>query len=149
MRTTLRDGSVVSGEPEYVVRAKFLDDRMHDDKQAWIARLRAHGVKAAHPDDGWVDRRQNKVHLCYPQFNDGLEVGDLLALGDPFGGTRFVRVTATSELGPLQVTPGPWYWHFEDAAPFDEQTTSSAADSTDYDAAGLHGTGRHPTKEVQ
>jgi len=49
----------------------------------WIAELRSNGVKAAHPDDGWVDRERNTVHFAYPQFNDGPGVGDKVALGQP------------------------------------------------------------------
>lgn len=61
------------------------------DQWAWVADLRSRGVKAAHPDDGWVDRKKNRVVLCYPQFNLGLEVGDLIALGWP-DKWRLVRV---------------------------------------------------------
>lgn len=52
-------------------------------EDAWIARLRRHGVKAAHPDDGWVDRASNSLQFVYPQFNDGARVGDIVALGWP------------------------------------------------------------------
>lgn len=45
--------------------------------------LRRNGVKAAHPDDGWVNRERNGVRFCYPQFNDGAGVGDTVALGWP------------------------------------------------------------------
>lgn len=57
-----------------------------------IADLRAQGVKAAHPDDGWVDRRRNEVRFVYPAFNDGVQVGDVIALGWPWSGYRLVRV---------------------------------------------------------
>ena len=114
MRATLRDGTVVSGAPEHVVTAVAIDDRMHDDKKAWIARLRDHGVKAAHPDDGWVDRERNRVHLCYSDFNDGLQVGDLLALGAPWRDTRIVRIVGSSDNRlAVGIEPRPWYWHFE------------------------------------
>lgn len=53
------------------------------EQDEWIATLRAQGVKAAHPDDGWVDRMENSVFFAYPQFNDGAQVGDLVALGWP------------------------------------------------------------------
>jgi hypothetical protein len=56
---------------------------MERQQTEWIAGLRAAGIKAAHPDDGWVDRENNIVTLCYPQFNDGIEPGDLIALGWP------------------------------------------------------------------
>lgn len=71
--------------------------KAEEDERKWIADLRATGVKAAHPDDGWVDRIRNHVVLAYPQFNDGLEVGDLLALGYHYGDTRIVEVSGFME----------------------------------------------------
>ena len=71
---------------------------MERNQDSWIAALRAAGVRAAHPDDGWVDREENTVYFCYPQFDDGVAVGDLIALGWPQWGSekpqhRVVRVT--------------------------------------------------------
>ncbi len=84
---------------------------MATSRKTWVAALREQGVKAAHPDDGWVDRDRNEVHLAYPDFNDGLGVGDLLALGWPSGETRIVRITGkrTPEIGL-----GMTYWAFEE-----------------------------------
>lgn len=48
----------------------------------WIEKLRESGVAAAHPDDGWVNRKENSVHFCYPIFDDGVIVGEKIALGD-------------------------------------------------------------------
>lgn len=48
----------------------------------WVTKLRALGVKGAHADDGWHNREGNSFNLCYPHFNDGLEIGDMFALGD-------------------------------------------------------------------
>jgi len=85
-------------------------------KAAWIADLRAAGVKAAHPDDGWVDRAASTVHLAYPQFGGNLAVGDLLALGQPWSATRIVRVVELIAPGPIVapcVAPGrPWRYRF-------------------------------------
>jgi hypothetical protein len=82
---------------------------MGEHMNRWIEELRFRGVKAAHPDDGWVLRESNEVTLTYPQFNDGLCVGDLLALGWPeiredvalMRCTRLVRITGqrTSQMG--------------------------------------------------
>lgn len=91
-----------------------IDRRMVADERAWVAHLRQMGISAAHPDDGWVDREANKIHLCYPQFNDGLKVGDLLALGSPTGRTRLVRVVNTSENRFAVGDPSPWYFHFKE-----------------------------------
>jgi hypothetical protein len=66
-------------------------------ERTWIAELRAKNVTAAHPDDGWVDRTRDEVLLCYPQFDDGLKVGDLLALGDQ-NSYRLVRVVSSRNL---------------------------------------------------
>ena len=65
--------------------ARVFADRDRE-KREWIARLRVNGVKAAHPDDGWVDRPlfgAKTVHFANPQFCDGLEPGDLVAIGQP------------------------------------------------------------------
>lgn len=40
------------------------------------------GVKALHPDDGWVDRKKNTVFLSYPSFKLDIAVGDKIALGN-------------------------------------------------------------------
>ena len=68
-------------------------DRKED---AWITQLRSDGVKAAHPDDGWVDREKNTIHFAYPQFDDGVKVGDRIALGWP-DKWRIVTVTGRED----------------------------------------------------
>jgi hypothetical protein len=109
----LRDGTRVSGPAPIVEMAVYSDRLAAAEQREWVARLRSEGVKAAHPDDGWVDRDANKVHLAYPDFNDGLTIGDLLALGS-CEAARIVRVTGTSELGWIPTGyPGPWFFHFE------------------------------------
>ena len=52
----------------------------HDE---WIIDLRAQGVKAAHPNDGWVDRKNRVINFAYPQFFDHPKVGDYVVLGWP------------------------------------------------------------------
>jgi hypothetical protein len=96
---TLRDGSRVSGSREHIDRVRRIERDLVAEERAWIERLRDEGVRAAHPDDGWVNREESYVSLMYPQFNDGLATGSLLALGWPgdnkgvFSGYRIVRVT--------------------------------------------------------
>lgn len=112
---TFADGSTVSGERRHVEQAIRIERSYREAERDWVKRLRAAGIKAAHPDDGWVKRDDNKVHLAYPQFNDGLAVGDLLALGwqDEW---RVVRITSTEPPGPIvSILPNsdPWYFHFE------------------------------------
>lgn len=83
---------------------------MEAEKKAWIADLRAYGVKAAHPNDGWVDREKHEVFLCYPQFNDGVTVGDTIALGSPGRKTLLVKVIGSRA---LFLDPSMVYWEFE------------------------------------
>lgn len=112
----LSTGSVVSGHAEHVAQAAAIDNDMQRQERDWIAGLRAQGIKAAHPDDGWVGRDCDRIHLCYPQFNDGLAVGDLLALGWPWRETRIVRIVETSGNVFAVDHAGPWYFHFEAVA---------------------------------
>lgn len=77
---------------------KIISDGARQEEQ-WVAELQACGVVAAHPNDGWVDREKNTFHLAYPQFNDGVLVGSLVCLGQPFeqDKNRIVRVTSIKE----------------------------------------------------
>lgn len=108
--------ATVSGDPEHVARAIEIDRNLHQEEAAWVADLRCQGVKAAHPDDGWVKRDVNKVHLAYPQFDDAPTVGDLIALGSSRRTTRLVRVTQIEDRadGVFSAHPMRWY-HFEAA----------------------------------
>ena len=88
-----------NGSPEgdkAVVLWAEICTKQHKTQLDWIADLRTHGIKAAHPDDGWVDREKNYVSFTYPQFFDGLNDGDFIALGWP-DKYRIVRVTKFSE----------------------------------------------------
>lgn len=81
-------------------------------EKEWIAALRAQGVKAAHPNDGWVDREKKEVFFCYPQFNDGAKEGDIVALGwpsDPPGKTKFARLIGHRKGYISDMT----HWQFE------------------------------------
>ena len=60
-------------------------------KRAFIETLRAAGFKAAHPNDGWVDRQNNTIILCYPRFNDGLGVGDSMMIGSHYDSPEELR----------------------------------------------------------
>ena len=114
MKLRMPSGAVVTGRPENVAIAAKVAGDMASEKRAWIASLREQGVKAAHPDDGWVNRDRNEVYLSYPDFNDGLGVGDLLALGWPWGDTRIVRVTGKRT---PYVSIDMTYWSFEELPP--------------------------------
>lgn len=85
---------------------------MNAEQKAWIAQLRSQGIKASHPDDGWVDRKNNTLQFVYPQFNDGAKAGDLVALGWPTGSLpsgnhRIVRLKERKQ------TTFSEYWSFE------------------------------------
>lgn len=90
------DGLCKSASIEFVNTWNEVAQKQIDDTATWISELRKNGVKAAHPDDGWVDREKNTVRMTYPQFNDGIKVGDVIALGwaDRF---RLVRVTGKTQ----------------------------------------------------
>lgn len=69
-------------------------------QQAWLTLLRAHGVKAAHPDDGWHDRAAHAFSLQYPHLRSTLAPGDVVALGTP-ASYRLFTVRAITMSGPL------------------------------------------------
>lgn len=73
-----------SGEGDRFV-SSFLEISRNYEKseQEWIISLKKDGIKAAHPDDGWVDRTKNIVQFVYPQFNSGVNIGDYIVLGSP------------------------------------------------------------------
>jgi len=83
---------LASGKPEFVRAWADVCIKAQKSLDEWIALLRSQGVKAAHPDDGWIDRENNRLHFAYPQFNDGVSVGSLVALGRP-GKYRLVKLT--------------------------------------------------------
>jgi hypothetical protein len=60
---------------------KSVCKEVDDLNKKWVDKLRQEGFKAAHPNDGWVDRENNKFELAYPHFDDGIEVGDKVMLG--------------------------------------------------------------------
>jgi len=91
-------------------------------REDWIAKLRSDGVKMARPDDGWVDRENDVIRgpHCYPDFDDGVAVGDLVALGRPES-YRLVRVT---QIRPWAL--GFWggqEWAYEHVSRESERTT--------------------------
>jgi hypothetical protein len=59
---------------------------------AWISRLKASGVKGAHPDDYWINREDNFIRPAFPHFWDNPDIGDIIALGG-HEGWRIVRIT--------------------------------------------------------
>lgn len=72
--------------------------QIREEKDATRA-LRKMNIRAAHPDDGWVDRARDAVRFVYPQFDDGVLPGHLIALGWPWKGYRIVRCREVAEVG--------------------------------------------------
>jgi hypothetical protein len=81
--------SCVSVSPYFKGGAEFMKswheicDRAETRVSVLINQLREMGVKAVHPNDGWVSRENNipyQVHFCYPDFIDDINVGDKIAL---------------------------------------------------------------------
>lgn len=88
----------MSGPPEVMARWAEICHEADRKEDEWIEALRADGVKAAHPDDGWVDRESDSVYFAYARFNDGVNAGDRIALGcaDKW---RIVTVTEIKDVG--------------------------------------------------
>lgn len=99
--------SLASGDSEHVALWHRVCNEVASEEQQWIANLRSIGIKAAHPDDGWVARNSSQHHdfvtFQYPQFNDGPKVGDLIALGGP-DRYRVRKVLGVREVGLLNKT---------------------------------------------
>lgn len=85
----------VSGRADIVSLYHSIENNAQKEQEEWVKMLRDSGVKAAHPDDGWVNRQINAIQPCYPQFNDGVEEGDVIALGWP-AKYRLVRIVGVS-----------------------------------------------------
>ena len=89
----MRNYGKISGDPDFV-EAFHNSINAYERKEAdWIKKLRSEGFKAAHPNDGWVDRENNKIHFAYPQFNDGAKIGDKIMIGCPEQNERPVIIT--------------------------------------------------------
>ncbi len=89
--------SMASGRPDLVARWTQICHEAHDLEVAWLSMLRREGIKAAHPDDGWVNRQKNTVHFAYPQFDDGAGIGDRIALGWASDKWRIVTIMGRSD----------------------------------------------------
>jgi hypothetical protein len=107
MRAAFTDpDSGIAVEAYDAVGERFLDSfvsitcQMNREQREWIASLRARGVKAARPDDGWVNRQYSYFRMQYPAFDDAPGFGDWVALGNPRS-YRLVRVIAVLQHGSL------------------------------------------------
>ena len=102
----------VSGDPKFVALWHQICDEKDADQRRWVTALREAGFKAAHPNDGWVNRKDNEVFFSYPQFNDGAGIGDLVMLGWPWDkkSWRPVRLIGKRVTALGKMT----WWVFED-----------------------------------
>lgn len=71
---------------------------------AWLTRLRAEGVSAAHPDGIWVDWEQRRIVLFDPYFVEQTKRNSRVAVGSPdfWRVVRLERVTERYALGFVQ-----------------------------------------------
>jgi len=77
-------------------------------KTEWIKMLRANGIKMSHPDDGWVNRENFSIHPCYPDFNDGVKVGDEICLGSP--SNEWNHIVTVTRIDNPKWAYGPTYY---------------------------------------
>ena len=103
---------VRSSNPDIVSRWHQICDDQESAQHRWVAGLRERGFKAAHPNDGWVDRENNEINFNYPQFNDGAGVGDLVMLGQHFSNPE--------ELRPVRLTGSVKSVFFDDVFSFED-----------------------------
>ena len=87
---------LVKGQPKFVSLWVDACMKIQCERDLWVASLRKMCVAAAHPDDGWVNREENRLQLVNPHFNDGVGVGSLVALGSP-AKHRLVELIGSTE----------------------------------------------------
>lgn len=93
---------------------KQLNKERELDLESWKLVLRWAGFKAAHPNDGWVDREKKEIFLAYPHYNDGAEVGDPVMLGQPWRREDWRPIRLIEKRVTLfNMT----MWRFEDISP--------------------------------
>jgi hypothetical protein len=105
----------VSGRRNIIERWDKIAEQNGIEAAQWVRFLRSLGIKAAHPDDGWVDRAENNVIFCYPQFNDKPKVSDLVVLGSHYNSkNRIVRITRAAKWG---IVSRSTKYYFEQVSP--------------------------------
>lgn len=77
-----RTGISISGTNDDMDIFTAILQKSYSDEAAYISILREQGFKAAHPNDGWANKKPNIIYLRYPIFNDGLNIGDKLMIGN-------------------------------------------------------------------
>lgn len=74
-------GFMVEGEEGTIEVMKKICDDQKKKLETFIEKLRSIGIKALHYNDGWHNRKDRSFRLVYPSFDDGVEIGDNVALG--------------------------------------------------------------------
>lgn len=92
-----KSGISISGEHPFVKLLIEETQRADFKERQLIAKLIQNGIKAMHPDDGWVNRETNEVTFTYPQFNLGVNIGDKIALGWTEDDIRIVKIIGIKE----------------------------------------------------
>ena len=82
MRYYSSDGSFSVNEESLYLLPIFEENgrKRREIENKRISYFRSINIKAAHPDDGWVDRENNTVILEYPIFQNEISVGDKIVL---------------------------------------------------------------------
>lgn len=93
---TSSTGERVQGDSKFIEMYKNICEESDKKKEKWIQWLRSFGIKAAHPNDGHHDRENCEFHLAYPYFDDGINEGDSVALGD-FDNFVVIKVLETKK----------------------------------------------------
>lgn len=76
-------------------------------ESVWIEELQRQGISAAHPDDGWVNKEKNYFSLVYPQFNTGVQIGSIVALGNA---TKYRLIKVTRIVSTIQFAGDKYYF---------------------------------------
>lgn len=84
MKQTYTDkrGFKIEGDSQFVDSFRAISEESDRNEEKWVEKLKKFGIKAAHPNDGWNNRKDNECSFSYPYFNLGVKVGDQIALGD-------------------------------------------------------------------
>lgn len=90
-----------SGDSEHLLSWYNQIDESRRLEEEWINSLKEEGFKAAHPNDGWVDRKNNTVILTYPYFNSGINIGDKVMLGSSYS---YIVSGVPSQNKPVRIT---------------------------------------------
>ena len=90
------DGLCQSNNSEMIDNWNKICREQKEEMGKYIAELREKGIKALHPNDGWVNREENYFQLVYPDFNDGVNVGDKVMLS--FGKGNCERLVIVKDI---------------------------------------------------